>query len=179
MNNLQVKYQKEIVPALKEKFSLKNLMTVPRLKKVVINVGIGRFSTDKEYVQNVEKALKAISGQKPVFTKAKQSISGFKLREGMVVGIMVTLRKKRMYDFVEKLINIGFPRVRDFRGINQTSVDQSGNLTVGIKEHTAFSEIGLDDTDKIFGLEISLVTNCKNREEGLELFKQLGFPFKK
>jgi large subunit ribosomal protein L5 len=179
MNNLQVKYQKEIVPALKEKFSLKNLMTVPRLKKVVINVGIGSYSKDKEYVQNVEKVLKAISGQKPVFTKAKQSISGFKLREGMLVGAMVTLRKKKMYDFVEKLVKITFPRVRDFRGINEKSVDESGNLTVGIKEHTAFPEIGSEDTENIFGLEITLVTNCKNREEGLELFKQLGFPFKK
>jgi large subunit ribosomal protein L5 len=179
MNNLQVKYQKEIVPELKEKFALKNLMTVPRLKKVVINVGVGRFSKEKDYIENVEKALSAISGQKPVLTKAKKSISGFKLREGMIVGAMVTLRKKRMYDFVEKLVGVTFPRVRDFRGINQTSVDGSGNLTVGIKEHTAFAEIGLDDTDNIFGLEITLVTNCKNREEGLELFKQLGFPFKK
>jgi len=179
MNNLQVKYQKELVPQLKEKFDLKNLMTVPRLKKVVINVGMGRFSKEKDYIENVEKALSAISGQKPVLTKAKKSISGFKLREGMIVGAMVTLRKKRMYDFVEKLVDVIFPRVRDFRGINQTSVDGSGNLTVGIKEHTAFAEIGLDDTDNIFGLEITLVTNCKNREEGLELFKQLGFPFKK
>ena len=179
MNNLQVKYQKELVPQLKEKFDLKNLMTVPRLKKVVINVGMGRFSKEKDYIENVEKALSAISGQKPVLTKAKKSISGFKLREGMIVGAMVTLRKKRMYDFVEKLVDVTFPRVRDFRGINQTSVDGSGNLTVGIKEHTAFAEIGLDDTDNIFGLEITLVTNCKNREEGLELFKQLGFPFKK
>ncbi|MFP4514594.1 MAG: 50S ribosomal protein L5 [Parcubacteria group bacterium] len=177
MNNLQTQYQKEIVPALKEKFSLKNLMTVPRLKKVVINVGVGRNSKDKEFIEYVQESLSAISGQKPVLTKAKQSISGFKLREGMIVGAMVTLRKKRMYDFVEKLVHVTFPRVRDFRGINKTSVDQSGNLTVGIKEHTAFAEIG--DTDNIFGLEITLVTNCKNREEGLELFKQLGFPFKK
>jgi large subunit ribosomal protein L5 len=179
MNNLQTQYQKEIVPALKEKFDLKNLMTVPRLKKVVINVGVGKNSKDKEHVDNVEKVLAAISGQKPVRTKAKQSISGFKLREGTVVGVMVTLRKKRMYDFVEKLVHVTFPRVRDFRGINKTSVDQSGNLTVGIKEHTAFAEVGTEDTDNIFGLEITLVTNCKNREEGFELFKQLGFPFKK
>jgi large subunit ribosomal protein L5 len=179
MNNLQTQYQKEIVPALKEKFSLKNLMTVPRLKKVVINAGFGRYNKDKEYIENVEKALAAISGQKPVLTKAKKSISGFKLREGMIVGAMVTLRKKRMYDFVEKLVHVTFPRVRDFRGINKNSVDQSGNLTVGIKEHTAFSEIGSEDTDNIFGLEVTLVTNCKNREEGFELFKQLGFPFKK
>ncbi|MCF7795089.1 50S ribosomal protein L5, partial [Patescibacteria group bacterium] len=117
MNNLQTQYQKEIVPALKEKFSLKNLMTVPRLKKVVINVGVGRYSKDKEYIENVEKSLAAISGQKAVLTKAKQSISGFKVREGMIVGAMVTLRKKRMYDFVEKLVNVTFPRVRDFRGI--------------------------------------------------------------
>jgi large subunit ribosomal protein L5 len=179
MNNLQTQYQKEIVPALKEKFSLKNLMTVPRLKKVVINAGFGRYNKDKEYIENVEKALAAISGQKPVLTKAKKSISGFKLREGMIVGAMLTLRKKRMYDFVEKLVHVTFPRVRDFRGINKNSVDQSGNLTVGIKEHTAFSEIGSEDTDNIFGLEVTLVTNCKNREEGFELFKQLGFPFKK
>ncbi len=179
MNNLQAKYKKEIIPELKEKFDLKNLMTVPRLKKVVINTGFGRYNKEKDYIKNVEKALTAIGGQKPVFTKAKKSISGFKLREGMTIGAMVTLRKKRMYDFVEKLVNITFPRVRDFRGINMGSVDEVGNMTIGIKEHTAFPEIGNEDTDDIFGLEITLVTNCKNREEGLELFKQLGFPFKK
>ncbi|MCF7820744.1 MAG: 50S ribosomal protein L5 [Candidatus Pacebacteria bacterium] len=179
MNSLQEKYNQEIISKLKEKFSLKNTMVVPRVTKVVVNVGFGRFSKEKEHISKIEKALRELSGQKPVFTKAKKSISAFKLREGMIIGAMVTLRKERMYDFVEKLVSITFPRVRDFRGLNTSSIDQAGNLNIGFKEHTSFPEIGIEDSDNVFSLEATLVTNTKNREQGLELFKLLGFPFKK
>lgn len=179
MNSLQEKYNKELVPQLKKDFQLKNVMVAPRITKVVINVGFGRHVKEKEHISRIERALKELSGQKPVFTKAKKSISAFKLREGMVIGAMVTLRKERMYDFVEKLIKITFPRVRDFRGLKVSSIDSAGNLNIGFKEHTSFPEIGLEDNDDIFSLEVTLVTNSKNREQGLELFKLLGFPFKK
>jgi len=179
MNNLQTRYKKEILPQLKEKLGLKNDMVAPKLIKVSINVGFGRHNKDKAYIERVEKVLTAISGQKIILTKAKKSIAAFKVREGMTVGAMVTLRKQYMYDFVEKLVSITFPRVRDFRGISEKSVDAAGNLTVGFKEHTAFPEIGGEDSENVFGLEISLVTNTKVREKGLELFRLIGFPFKK
>ncbi len=179
MNSLQEKYNKETVPQLKKEFALKNIMVAPRISKVVVNVGFGRFTKEKEYISRIEKALRELSGQKPIFTKAKKSISAFKLREGTVIGAMVTLRKERMYDFVEKLVAITFPRVRDFRGLNVSSIDKAGNLNIGFKEHTSFPEIGLEDSDNMFSLEVTLVTNTKNREQGLELFKLLGFPFKK
>ncbi|NCD00944.1 50S ribosomal protein L5 [bacterium] len=179
MNSLQAKYNKEIISQLKEKFDLKNVMTVPKVTKVVVNTGFGRHTKDKEYIKRVEKALTDLSGQKPVLTKAKKSISAFKVREGMIVGAMVTLRKDKMYDFIQKLVTITFPRVRDFRGIETKNVDKAGNLNIGFKEHTAFPEIGAEDIENIFSLEVTLVTNTKNREQSLELFKLLGFPFKK
>lgn len=177
--NLKEKYQKEIVPALKEKLSYSNKLLVPKIKKVVINVGFGRRLKDKDYIDNIEKTLIKVSGQKPVFTKAKKSISSFKIREGMIIGAMVTLRGERMYHFLEKLLNVTFPRVRDFRGISEKSVDKQGNLTVGFKENTAFPEVKVDDINNIHGLEVVINTNAKNRADGLELFKALGFPFKK
>ena len=176
---LKEKYQKEIVPALKETFSFKNSMLVPSLSKVVINVGCGRHAKNKEHLAAITDGLVKMSGQKPVFTLAKKSISAFKIREGMTVGAKVTMRGARMYDFVEKLVAITFPRVRDFRGLNVSSIDKAGNLNIGFKEHTSFPEIGLEDSDNMFSLEVTLVTNTKNREQGLELFKLLGFPFKK
>lgn len=176
---LQDLYKKKIIASLKEKFGYKNDLAVPKLEKVVINVGFGRFSKDKAYIDNIVSSLTRISGQKPVLTKAKKSISAFKVREGNVVGAIVTLRGKRMYDFVEKLIHISFPRVRDFRGINEKSVDTKGNLTVGFREHLAFPEIKADEVDKIHGLEVCINTTAKTQEEGLELFKLMGFPFKK
>jgi large subunit ribosomal protein L5 len=176
---LKEKYTKEIIPKLKEKFGYKNNLAVPKLEKVVVNVGFGRHAKEKAYIDNVLDALARITGQKPVLTKAKKSISSFKIREGMTIGAKVTLRGQRMYDFVEKLIHISFPRVRDFRGISEKSVDPSGNLTVGFREHLAFPEIKVDEVENIFGLEVCLVTTANRREEGLELFRQLGFPFKK
>ncbi len=176
---IQEKYKKHIIPELKEKFGYKNALEAPRLIKAVVNVGFGRHVKEKSYIDNVVDGLKRITGQKPVLTKAKKSISSFKIREGMVIGACVTLRGPRMHDFVDKLINISFPRVRDFRGLNEKAVDRAGNLTVGFREHLPFPEIKADEVENIFGLEICLATTAKTREEGLELFRQMGFPFKK
>jgi large subunit ribosomal protein L5 len=176
---LKEKYQKEIVPVLKEKFSFKNTMLVPRLNKVVINVGCGRHAKDKEFLATLDQHITKITGQKPVFTLAKKSVSAFKIREGMTVGAKVTLRGNRMHDFVEKLVNITFPRVRDFRGLNDKAIDRAGNMTLGFKDQSAFPEITVEDMDTTFGLEICFDTTASNREEGLELFKLLGFPFTK
>ncbi len=176
---LQEKYKKEITKALSEKFGYKNEFLVPRLEKVVLNVGFGHHVKEKEFIASVEKGLTAISGQKVVLTEAKKSISAFKIREGLTIGAKVTLRGARMYDFVEKLVNITFPRVRDFRGISENSVDRNGNLTVGFKEFVAFPEIHVEDVDNMFGLEICLASSAKNKAEGLEMFRLFGFPFKK
>lgn len=177
--NLKEKYQKEIIPALKEKFNYSNVSLVPKIKKIVINVGFGRRVKDKDYIENIEKTLIKISGQKPVFTKAKKSISSFKVREGMIIGIMVTLRGERMYHFLDKLLNVSFPRVRDFRGISEKSVDKQGNLIVGFKENSSFPEVKVDDINNIHGLEIIVDSSAKNKEEGLELYRMAGFPFRK
>ena len=176
--NLKEKYKKEIVQKMKAKFNHANIMAVPRLTKVVINSGVGRNAKDKAFIDSVVSSLERISGQKPVLTKAKQSISAFKTRKGMVIGVAVTLRNKRMFDFVEKLVNITFPRIRDFRGISAKQVDGHGNLSVGFKEHIAFPEIKADEAQNIHGLGVCLSTTAKNYEEGLELFRLLGFPFK-
>lgn len=172
-------YKKEIAPALRSQFGYKSVLAVPRLLKVSINVGVGKMTKDKVYIESVVKDLEAISGQKPVLTKAKKSISAFKVREGDVVGVAVTLRGEKMYDFVEKLVNITFPRVRDFRGINATSIDKTGNLSIGFKDHTAFAEIKVEQVDKVHGLEVNLSTNAQTAAEGLALWQALGFPFKK
>jgi len=176
---LKEKYQKEIIPKLEEKFGFKNERNVPHLEKVVLNVGFGKFSKEKEYISDVERGLTKISGQKIVFTKAKKSISAFKIREGMTIGAMVTIRGQRMYDFVEKLVGLTFPRVRDFRGITDKAIDSKGNMTIGFKDYSCFPEIKVEDVDKIYGLEVCIATSAKNREEGLELFRLIGFPFKK
>lgn len=176
---LKERYKKEIAPALRKQFGYKNDMLVPRLTKVVLNVGFGKHAKDKEMSESVVKTLTKISGQKPVLTKAKKSVSAFKIREGMVIGAMVTLRDKRMYDFVDKLVNITFPRVRDFRGISDKAVDRTGNLTVGFKENVAFPEIHLEDVNNVHGLEVIVASTAKTREEGLALYEQIGFPFKK
>lgn len=175
--NSKEKYQKEIIPKMKAKFGYKNHLAVPRLTKVVINSGVGRNAKDKGFIDSVALSLERISGQKPILTKAKQSVSAFKTRKGMIIGVAVTLRNKRMFDFVEKLVNITFPRIRDFRGISAKQVDNRGNLAVGFKEYVAFPEIKADETDNIHGLGISLSTTAKTHGEGLELFKLMGFPF--
>jgi large subunit ribosomal protein L5 len=176
---LKEKYQKQIIPKIKEKFGLKNDMLAPRLTKVVLNVGFGHHLKEKEFMASVEKGLAKITGQKPVFTAAKKSVAAFKIREGLIIGAKVTLRGQQMYDFVDKLVNITFPRVRDFRGISEKSVDRNGNLTVGFKEYTSFPEIHVEEVDNVYGLEVCLSADAKGRAEGLELFRLLGFPFKK
>lgn len=176
---LKEEYKKNLRPKLKKDLDYKNDFLVPGIKKVVINVGFGSRFKEKEFVSHVEESLKKISGQKPKLNAAKKSVSAFKIREGNIIGASVTLRGERMYDFVEKLVKITFPRVRDFRGINKKNVDNSGNLTVGFKEQVAFVEIGVEDIDKLFGLEVSLHSTAKNKEEGFIFFKELGFPFKK
>lgn len=176
---LKEKYKKEIVPALQEKFGYKNALLVPHLKKVVLNVGFGHHAKEKEYIANVEKGLIKLSGQKIVFTKAKKSISAFKVREGSIIGAKVTLRGQRMYDFTDKLVNITFPRVRDFRGISDQVVDKNGNMTVGFKEYVCFPEIKAEEVSDVFGLEVCISSSAKGLEEGREFFRLLGFPFKK
>lgn len=176
---LKEKYKKEILPALKKDFGLKNDYLAPKIEKIVLNVGFGKHTKEKEYAENVVKTLTKITGQKPVLTKAKKSISAFKIREGMIIGAMVTLRGDRMYDFIERLVNVTFPRVRDFRGISESIIDKDGNMTIGFKEHLAFPEIKQEDIDNIHGLEIVVVTSTQNRAAALDLFRLLGFPFKK
>lgn len=173
------KYQKTIIPQLETEFGFKNKFLVPRLTKVVLNVGFGKQAKEKEFIANVVSGLTKIAGQKPVLTAAKKSVSAFKIREGLIIGAKVTLRGQRMYDFIDRLVNVTFPRVRDFRGLDEKAVDRNGNLTVGFKEHVSFPEIRAEEVDNVFGLEVCIATNAKNRAEGLGLFRLLGFPFKK
>ena len=177
MLKIKEKFNKEVAPALKEKFGYKNILAIPRIEKVVVNIGTGRGLQDAKFNEVAESTLQRITGQRPVKTIAKKSISNFKIREGLVVGMMTTLRGPRMYDFLDKLVNITLPRIRDFRGISEKSVDPQGNLTIGFREHIAFPEIKSDEVEKIHGLQVTIVTSAKSRAEGLELFKLLGFPF--
>jgi large subunit ribosomal protein L5 len=172
-------YKKEIVPRLQEKYGYTNVMNVPRITKVTLNVGVGRHSKEKGYIEEVVKNLTAITGQKSMVVKARKSIAAFKVREGDSVGVAVTLRGQKMYDFVEKLVNITFPLVRDFRGINPKFIDRTGNITIGFKEQVAFPEIKLEHVDNTHGLEVSITTTAKNKEEGYELLSLLGLPFQK
>ena len=176
---LKERYNKEIKSVLREQFAFKNENLIPKLEKVTINVGVGKSSKEKEFLASVARGLEKLSGQKAVFTLAKKSISAFKVREGMTVGVKVNLRGQRMYDFVEKLVGITFPRVRDFRGIDEKIVDRSGNMTIGFKEYGAFPEIKVEDIDSMFGLEVCVSSTARNKEEGLALYRALGFPFKK
>ncbi len=178
-STLYTKYQTESIPALKEKFGYKNINAVPKIIKVSINVGINARNSESNYIENVESILMRITGQKPVKTKAKKAISAFKLREGMVVGAKVTIRGQRMYDFLDKLILVAVPRIRDFRGLDIKNIDGQGNWTLGLKEHNIFPEITPDEVERAYGMEISITTTAKSYEEGLELYKSLGFPFKK
>jgi len=171
-------YKKQIVPQLMKELGYKNIFQVPRVQKVVLNVGLGRGLKDATFIDTVESTLLRISGQKPLKTKARKAISNFKIRAGMVIGMKVTLRGQRMYDFVEKLIKVTLPRIRDFRGLPVTLLDKNGNLNIGIKEHIAFPEIKADEIEKLHGLEVAIVTNAKTKKDGLALFKALGFPFK-
>lgn len=179
MNNLLKKYREEIQPQLKEKFGYKNNISVPTIEKVVLNIGVGQGLKDKEYITYAQKVLAQITGQQPIKTLAKKSISNFKIREGMVVGLKVTLRGKKMWDFLERLIKITLPRVRDFRGLNPKAFDQRGNYSIGFKELIAFAEIKPDDVERKLGLESTITTTAKTTKEGFELLSLLGFPFKK
>ncbi len=174
---LKEKYKKEVAPAIMKEGGHKNIMAVPKLEKVVLNAGLSKALKDPKYFDIIENTLSRITGQKPIKTKAKKSISNFKIRKDLVVGMKVTLRGKRMYDFVEKLINVTLARIRDFRGLSPRAVDSNGNLNIGFKEHIAFPEIRPDEIEKIHGLEVSVVTTSKNREQGLKFLKLLGFPF--
>lgn len=178
MNRFLEKYRKEVVPKMKERFGYKNELQVPEITKVVINTGIGKLVKDAKMIEHIVNDVALISGQKPIITKAKKSIAAFKVREGMPMGVKVTLRKDRMYEFLDKLVNVSLPRIRDFRGISAESFDNNGNYSVGIKEHIVFPEISSEDIKQIFGLEIGVVTTAKNKEEARVLLELLGFKFK-
>lgn len=180
MNKLAAKYQKELRPKIQKELGLKNIMAVPKVTKVVLNIGLGRASQDKSWIEFGASILSRISGQKPVITKARKSISNFKIREGMPIGAKVTMRGDRMYDFLERLINITIPRLRDFYGLDpKRGFDNGGNYTMGFKEHIVFPEIGMEDVDKVYGLEATIVTTAKDKDSTLALLMSLGFPFKK
>ncbi|MBU1136878.1 50S ribosomal protein L5 [Patescibacteria group bacterium] len=178
MLTLKEKYTKEVLPALKEKFGRKNNLAVARIEKVVINTGFDPNIRDEKYQEAIANDLALIAGQRPSARQAKKSIAGFKIREGMPVGLAITLRGNRMYDFLDRLINVALPRSRDFRGLSEKNIDQNGNLNIGIKEQIIFPEISTEKAGNIFGIEISIVSSTKTRQESLELFRLLGFPIK-
>lgn len=178
MARLQDRYKAEIVPSLKEKFGYRNVMQVPRLSKVVVNMGLGDAIENVKVIETAAAEIAIITGQKPVVTKARKSIANFKLREGVPIGVMVTLRRDRMYHFLDKLIAIALPRVRDFKGVSPRGFDGRGNYTLGIKEQIMFPEVNYDKIDKIRGMNITIVTTARSDEEGLELLRLMGMPFR-
>jgi len=176
---MKEKYLKEAIPEIKKEFGYKNDLAAPAIKKVVVNVGVGRIlNNDSNRLDKITEDVSLITGQKPMVTKARQSIAGFKLREGMPVGITVTLRKNRMYEFLDRLVSTALPRVRDFRGLSAKSFDGQGNFSIGIKEQIVFPEVNREDMKDFFGLEVNIVTSAKNDKEGFKLLKLLGFPVK-
>ncbi|RCW49306.1 MULTISPECIES: 50S ribosomal protein L5 [unclassified Halanaerobium] len=179
MSVLAKQFREEISPQLVEKFSYNNVMEVPKLKKLVVNVGLGDAKEDTKLLDTVVDEIAEITGQRPTVTRAKKSIANFKIREGMPIGVKVTLRGEMMYEFLYKLINIALPRIRDFRGVSPKSFDGRGNYSLGINEHTVFPEINIDDVDKVHGLEITIVTSAETDEEAFELLSAMGMPFKK
>ena len=179
MNRLKEKYLNEVVPSLIEKNGYKTIMEVPKLEKVVINIGVGDATSNSKLIDAAVKDLEMIAGQKPVITKAKKSIAGFKVREGQSIGCKVTLRGENMYNFIDKLISIALPRVRDFRGVSPKAFDGRGNYTLGIKEQLIFSEIDYDNIAKVRGMDIVFVTTSKTNEEAYDLLDKLGIPFRK
>ena len=178
MSNLLEQYRKKIIPAMQKDFGIKNVMAIPRVEKVVINVGIGKMTKDDKFIEKAQRDLALLSGQKPVFRKAKKSISGFKSREGTNIGMVVTLRGKRMYDFIDRLIHVALPRSKDLRGLDIKNFDSNGNLNLGIKEHNIFPEVTYESLKDIFGLEVTVVTSARNREKGIALLKLMGFPLR-
>ena len=179
MNRLNQKYKETVVPALMKQFNYKSVMEVPYIDKVVINIGVGDAIANSKALDDAVAELAAITGQAPVITKAKKSIANFKVREGMPIGCKVTLRREKMYDFLDKLMNISLPRVRDFRGVSDTSFDGRGNYTLGIKEQIIFPEIEYDKIDKVRGMDVVIVTTAKTNEEAKALLTEMGMPFKK
>ena len=179
MSRLKEKYKKEVAPGLMQQYSYKNIMQVPQLKKVVLNIGVGEAITNAKALEAAEADITAIAGQHPVTTRSRKSISAFKLREGMPVGLKVTLRGERMYEFLDRLMNIVLPRIREFRGVSPTAMDGSGNYTLGIKEQTVFPEIDYDKVDKVRGFEICINTSARTDEEARHLLELLGMPFSK
>ena len=175
---LKSKYKEEIVSALKEKFQYKSVMQVPRLEKIAINQGVGAAVTDKKLIDNSIKEMTTITGQQAISTKSKKDISNFKLRKGMPIGVRVTLRDNQMYEFLDRLIAVALPRIRDFKGINDKGFDGRGNYTLGVTEQIIFPEINIDQINKIMGMDITFVTTAKTDIEALELLKQFGLPFK-
>ncbi|WP_243369577.1 50S ribosomal protein L5 [Geotalea sp. SG265] len=178
MARLSELYNKELVPQLMKDFNYRNIMEVPKLEKIVINMGLGEAIQNVKILDSAVSELSLISGQKPVITKAKKSIAGFKLRQGMPIGCAVTLRREKMYEFLDRLINVSLPRVRDFKGISGKGFDGKGNYSLGVKEQLIFPEIDYDKIDKIKGLNITIVTSAKNDEEGKALLKLMGMPFR-
>ena len=179
MNRLRTKYQNEIMPALREEFKYTNVHQIPKVTKVVINAGVGRAAADSKHLDVVVDTLRKISGQAPVETVAKNSIAGFKLRDGNKIGAMVTLRGERMYDFLDRLVAIDLPRIRDFRGISDTAFDKSGNYSLGIKEQAIFPEISYEDASNSHSLQVNIITTATNAEEGKKLLQLMGFPFRR
>lgn len=179
MNRLKEKYLKEIVPSLQNKYNYKSVMEVPKLEKIVVNIGVGDATTNSKLLDAAVSDLELITGQTPVVTKARKSIAGFHVREGQSIGCKVTLRGENMYNFLDKLVTIGLPRVRDFRGVSPKAFDGRGNYTLGIKEQLIFSEIEYDNVVKVRGMDIVLVTTAKTDAEALDLLTELGIPFRK
>jgi len=179
MNHLKEKYTKEIVPELMEKYKYTTVMDVPKLEKIVVNIGVGDASSNAKLLEAAMNELELITGQKPVVTKARKSIAGFHVREGQSIGCKVTLRGENMYNFLDKLVTIGLPRVRDFRGVSPKAFDGRGNYTLGIKEQLIFSEIEYDNVVKVRGMDVVLVTTAKTDDEAFDLLQELGIPFRK
>ncbi|MDC2978492.1 50S ribosomal protein L5 [Pelagibacteraceae bacterium] len=178
MSRLLEEYNNQIKKDLKSKLGLKNIFEVPKLKKIILNIGVGEAKDDTKLIDKALDDLTMISGQKAIKTKSKKAISGFKIRAGMPLGVKVTLRNKRMYEFLDRLVNIAIPRIRDFRGLNSKSFDGNGNFSMGIKEHVIFPEINFDKVDKIRGMDITICTTAKNNKEAIELLRSFNMPFK-
>jgi len=175
---LKERYNKEVAPAIAKEFGIKNPMAVPRLEKIVVNMGMGEAIANAKILDTAADELRAISGQKPVITKAKKSIASFKLRQGMPIGVMVTLRGDRMYEFLDRLVSIAMPRVRDFRGVSPKAFDGRGNYTIGVREQLIFPEIDFNKVDKLRGMNITIITTARNDEQARALLKGLGMPFR-
>jgi len=179
MSRLLEQYRKKVIPAMQKEFGIKNVMAVPKVEKVVISVGIGKIVKDEKTVEKMANDLAKLTGQKLVYRQAKKSIASFKVREGVNIGLMVTLRGKRMYDFMDRLVSVALPRSKDFRGIDTKNFDKNGNLNLGIKESSIFPEIDYETLKDIFSLEVTVVTTARDKQKGIALLRSLGFPIKK